>query len=325
VTKEWSGYSDDLRGEADAFNRRIEEREENGFIPDLQCLTRNDHFYKSFWRDPHYADLYVGEMARRFAEIFGRYLMPGARILDAGCGAGYFALELARLGYNVSGVDIAESAIRSAQNTCEAARNRGESLQLEYTVADPRELVAEHEGEYQGVLSAGFLHHIPLVEQQIDALANLLSPKGILVMHEPQHEHFGQGDAFWIASLRELLRITGHWYQEVKRDSTYARLRSLETEVFKEFVTERDPDELAGQSPNDLSADREEILRATKKHFEVIEDFPSRSFIYRTLGGLRGSPEQTTEIANFLEVIDAVAVDSGYLNANYFYAVARLM
>ena len=37
-----------LKAEAEAFDSRALEREQNGFIPDLQNIKRNEYFYKSF-------------------------------------------------------------------------------------------------------------------------------------------------------------------------------------------------------------------------------------------------------------------------------------
>src|SRR5258708_14214515 len=41
---------------------------------------------------------------------------PPARILDIGCGAGRTSAELARLGYRVTGVDLAGSLLRAARH-----------------------------------------------------------------------------------------------------------------------------------------------------------------------------------------------------------------
>ena len=50
--------------EADAFDRRIRQRVAAGFVPDLRRAVRCEHFYKSFWRDPQFIDLYLGGVAR---------------------------------------------------------------------------------------------------------------------------------------------------------------------------------------------------------------------------------------------------------------------
>ncbi|MBM1219328.1 methyltransferase domain-containing protein [Ponticoccus sp. SC2-23] len=54
----------------------------------------------------------LGPPSREFVDFFGRYDLPGARILDLGCGQGRDALFLARAGHHVVGVDIAPNGIR---------------------------------------------------------------------------------------------------------------------------------------------------------------------------------------------------------------------
>jgi SAM-dependent methyltransferase len=63
-------------------------------------------------------------------------LKPGARVLDLPCGPGRFSIELARRGYNVSGVD------RTALYLAEARRRaKQEKLDVEFVRQDMRRFV----------------------------------------------------------------------------------------------------------------------------------------------------------------------------------------
>ncbi|MGO8686405.1 MAG: class I SAM-dependent methyltransferase [Candidatus Dormibacteria bacterium] len=64
---------------------------------------------------------------------------PPARVLDAGCGPGLYAIRLARLGYQVDGIDIGPAVIRHARRE---ARAEGVARQARFEVADVRELTA---------------------------------------------------------------------------------------------------------------------------------------------------------------------------------------
>jgi len=55
-------------------------------------------------------------------ETLRRYGAPAARAIDLGCGAGGVSLELAEAGFDVTGVDFSEVALRKAR---EAAARRG--------------------------------------------------------------------------------------------------------------------------------------------------------------------------------------------------------
>ena len=62
-------------------------------------------------RHPDFAKLYVGENVKILWLTFSKKLKKNAKILDLGCGPGYFSLELARAGFNVVGVDISKGNI----------------------------------------------------------------------------------------------------------------------------------------------------------------------------------------------------------------------
>lgn len=72
---------------------------------------------------------------RYLHELMGRYPQRPSRVLDLACGTGNVAEILARMGYEVTGVDIAPGMIARAQ--AKAARHR---LDIRYHVMDAAEL-----------------------------------------------------------------------------------------------------------------------------------------------------------------------------------------
>jgi SAM-dependent methyltransferase len=80
----------------------------------------------------------------------------GARILDVGCGAGTNSLALARAGFRVSGIDLAEGAIEAARNRAERA-----NLKIDFQVADALALPFS-DGQFGGAIDIGCFHTLPV-------------------------------------------------------------------------------------------------------------------------------------------------------------------
>jgi SAM-dependent methyltransferase len=62
-------------------------------------------------------------------------LRPGQRVLDVPCGFGRHALEMAKRGYVVTGVDVSEEMIAAGR-----AKAAGENLHVDWRLAEMREL-----------------------------------------------------------------------------------------------------------------------------------------------------------------------------------------
>jgi len=310
-----------LKAEAEAYDSRALEREANGFIPDLQKIKRNEYFYKSFWRDPVFADLYIGEMLRQYLKYIENFSNPSSRILDLGCGQGYFSLELARRGFKVVGVDISSQSIEIAKKTALSAKIDPELLRYEVMDVD----AIDQLGCFDIVLCSGVLHHFEDIKQALSKIKMVLEKNnGILISHEPQHDYFKTRDASFVAAIRQLLAILGFWYEDKIAISDIETFESFSKDIHSEYVLERDASESA-QSPNDLEHDRDDILPIVKNDFDILDIYQSSSFIYRLIGGLR-HPEikKEHELAKFLAIVDRALVNNGALAANYFYFCARV-
>jgi len=86
------------------------------------------------------------------AWLVDRQILPGAAILDAGCGTGRYARELARRGYIVDGVDRSPELIEVAKGTVED-RTGGVS----FAVAD---ITVPPTDRYAAILCRGVLNDI---------------------------------------------------------------------------------------------------------------------------------------------------------------------
>ncbi len=101
---------------------------------------------------------------------------PGMRLLDVGCGTGNYALELARRGLQVVGVDVSGAMLEVARRK---ARDRGVELRL--IQADIAELELEP-GSYDAVLSVTALEFFREPARVLDKCYEALRPGGRLVV-----------------------------------------------------------------------------------------------------------------------------------------------
>ncbi len=132
----------------------------------------------STWKSPG-GDAYAARfdaLAAKGVDIHGeaafveRLAPPGCRVLDAGCGTGRVAIELARRGFEVVGLDVDPDMLATA---------RRRAPELTWVRQD---LLRSIEGRFEVIVAAGNV--IPLVSKPAEVVANLakvLTPDGILI------------------------------------------------------------------------------------------------------------------------------------------------
>jgi 2-polyprenyl-3-methyl-5-hydroxy-6-metoxy-1,4-benzoquinol methylase len=125
----------DLDNEAEAFDSQIEERVANGHIPDLRQVQDCDYFIANSWRRAAYVLLDSGEIFDRVNEAIKRHGPDDQtpRILEVGSGPGYIRLELARQGYDVTGIDVSSKAVETAQHFADIDPWKNERGELNYS------------------------------------------------------------------------------------------------------------------------------------------------------------------------------------------------
>jgi ubiquinone/menaquinone biosynthesis C-methylase UbiE len=117
-------------------------------------------------------------------------VVAGERVLDVGCGEGWFAVELARAGAEVVGIDVAEEPLRRA-------RTRDSELDLRLVDGDgPWPL---DDASVDVVWAGETIEHIADTAGWLSEVRRVLRPGGRLLLSTPAH---GRLRVLWLALSR---------------------------------------------------------------------------------------------------------------------------
>jgi len=133
--------------------------DENGTLHLLKVMVNP-------WRVPYFADA--------LRERFGTDLSH-VRLLDIGCGGGVLAEEFARLGCQVTGIDLSDESLAVAR-----AHARDEGLSIAYQNGSAAQLPFDRDS-FEVVSCCDVLEHIPDWEQVISEVGRVLIPEGLFL------------------------------------------------------------------------------------------------------------------------------------------------
>jgi len=139
--------------------------------------TQAGHVYGSGY-GPERADdtaLYLWPpVLRRLAS-----LPPASRVLDAGCGNGFFAKQLQQKGFDVAGMDLEESGIYHARRSFPDIR-----FELASVYDDVSALLGQ---PFDAVVSLEVIEHLYDPRAFVSRVKECLRPGGLFILSTPYH------------------------------------------------------------------------------------------------------------------------------------------
>jgi SAM-dependent methyltransferase len=226
-------------------------------------------------------------------------------VLDLGCGAGWFSLELARLAMNVDGFDISPKQIaiaRKVAKECEESADpnlHGEFGSANYQVIDLNRAILE-ENKYEAVVSIGALHHIQRLDHLLGEVRRSLKPDGPFIFYEFIGYH-GLAKVFPI--LSKTIGLISKWAGRLKKQNTKGSAISPFEGISQASIL-------------DLTR-REFSIEMVQFKFLFLPVLVSRTRIYRL------SQTFSLPLVKFLSWVDQGLIKSGIFRGPFVLVLAR--
>ena len=175
------------------------------------------HSIGQYWtrRAPSYTDVIKKNLADGWDQVWADELISHfpdggdrpLRVLDIGTGPGFYAIILARRGYDVTAVDYSEGMLREAKRNAGALADK-----IRFARMDAQKL-AFADGSFDAIVTRNLTWNLPDPAGAYREWMRVLRPGGALVNF----------DANWYAYL-----FNEDKQQEYQRDRTNARLAGVE-------------------------------------------------------------------------------------------------
>ena len=298
------GEFDELKKEAEDFDKQVSQRIKHGFVPDLRDLRTVDWFYNNPWREPEFAKI---QLFPKMDSVIRRAVNSGNRVLEVGCGYGMLSLEMARNGLDVTGIDISKKSIEIAKEYKNKNNHLANWGSLKYRCTDYT-ISNMKPKSYDTIIFFRSLHHFKNLNRVIRKSYDLLKEKGEIIICEPIRSNFDLKSAEFALILRTILPT---WESDTtKMDIEWNDL--LWDEKIQEIHKEYNYENKHRQSIMDNSTNSDDaILEALEPYFDVEHAIYNDAFIDKLIGGLRG--KNRFKLARFLKFLDEHMIETNQL------------
>ncbi len=133
-------------------------------------------YYEELWRQlPAELSAPDFELRRRFLL---EHLRTGGRVLDLGCGSGVFTQEMARVGVQAVGVEIADAAVERA---------RAQHPELLFGLVPIEGPLPFEDGSFELVWASEVIEHVADTARWLSEVRRVLAAAGKLLITTPSH------------------------------------------------------------------------------------------------------------------------------------------
>lgn len=176
------------------------------------------YFYESF-ADDFDSKMNMYDTKKRVEVFYNELLtedLKGKKLLDAGCGTGWFSKAAYDRGANVTSMDLGEGLLSKVAKKCDSNRVVGSILEMPF-----------EDNSFDFVVSSEVIEHVPDPLKAIDEIHRVLKPGGKVVLSTPNRLWYF---SIWIANKLKLRPYQGleNW---VSRSALKKKFKSKNFEI----------------------------------------------------------------------------------------------
>ena len=202
-----------------------------------------------------------------------------------GCGAGTLLFELARAGYQCTGIDLSKKSLEIAEKTAKKNLSKTQYKKIKLFNASFDKFSKNHE-KYDAIIFFKTLHHLENIKKVVNVSYQLLNKKGLIIIVEPLRDNLENINIAFAYIIRSLA-VT--WENRSKKIlDNQKNLENNFDKLIKEYKyisSKKGYD----QSPMDNNINSsQEVIKIISKKFIVEKKFFRDAFQDKIIGGIRG-------------------------------------
>lgn len=215
------------------------------FIKKTQSRYWRYNLWDPVWEDSYVERLLVqghdhADTAKRIFDICGGF--EGKKILEAGCGFGKTASEMARRGGNVTGIDINGDVLNIAKMVAVSlGLSPRDDISFQHGALESIPYPSDH---FDIIWSENTIEHVDNIRQSINELYRVLKPGGLIIIRCPNYLGISREPHFKTYWPPYLPRAAYRWL--LTRDYRKRAVR------FSREINGEDPDRLLELAKSDI-------------------------------------------------------------------------